>query len=196
MFTVLAAGALAGCASHPEPSNYDDVTMGPNVRVGAIQLRDVHVAAPADPAYSAGADAILWLTLHNDGRTSDALVAVTTPVAKKAEIRWDDKCDGTFTTVDRLNLQPAGPVPQSSPKGVPVFDAYRIRLVDLARKVPAGTTVPVTFRFARAGAITVAAAVQPSVPRAEPSTRCVPESAPSGRGSRAPGPSGSAGAHR
>jgi len=57
---------------------------------------------------------------------------------------------------------------------VPVFDAYRIRLVDLNREIAAGTTVPVTFRFARAGAITVAAAVQPSVPRAEPSTRCVP----------------------
>jgi len=106
---VLTAGVLAGCASPPEPGEYDDVTMGPNVRVGSIQLRSVHVEAPPDPTYSAGADPILWLTLHNDGRVSDTLVSVTTPVAKRAEIRWDDNCDGDYTTVDTLTLQPAGP---------------------------------------------------------------------------------------
>jgi copper(I)-binding protein len=55
-----------------------------------------------------------------------------------------------------------------------VFDAYRVRLVGLTSVIRAGTTIPVTFVFDRAGRVTVETIVQPSVPRSEPSTRCVP----------------------
>ena len=171
---VLATTALASCAADGRQSTYEAGVMGANARVGAIQLLSVHIEAPSHPAYPAGADARIWLTLRNGARQPDTLTSVTSPVAQKAEIRWDDDCDGQYTTVDRLVLQPAVVAPSPQPSAASVFDAYRIRLVSLKRKVLAGTSVPVTFRFQHAGTVTVDAQVQPSIARPEPSTRCVP----------------------
>lgn len=178
---LLGPAALAGCASHPNPSSYHAGVLGTNARAGAVQLLSVHVDAPPDSTYAAGADAVVWLTLRNGADQPDTLDSVTSPVAGKTEIRWDDNCDGRYTTVGQLILQPAVPLHEPGPSAVPVFDAYRLRLVDLQRQVLAGTTVPITFRFQRAGSVTVNVPVQPSVPRAEPSTRCVPGPSSSAR---------------
>ena len=165
--------------SHPTPADDHAGVLGTNARVGAVQLLSVHVEAPPDSTYSPGADAVVWLTLRNGARQADTLTSVTSPVAGRTEIRWDDDCDGKYTTVDHLALQPAVLGRSPAPSAVPVFDAYRLRLVDFQRQVRAGTTVPITFRFAHAGTVTVEVPVQPSVPRAEPSTRCVPSPASS-----------------
>ncbi|HWG98226.1 MAG TPA: hypothetical protein VNV66_02635 [Pilimelia sp.] len=75
-----------------------------------------------------------------------------------------------------LPLRLAGPVAGSAPAGIRPFDAYHLRLVDLNRKVRAGTSIPVTFEFDRAGQLTLDAIVQPSQPRRpEPTTRCQAE---------------------
>ena len=178
---LFAAIALAGCGARSHPGDRHAGVMGTNARVGAIQLLRVHVDAPPGAAYSTGADALVWLTLRNGAHQADTLTSVSSPVAEKTEIRWDNDCDGRYTTVDRLILRPAVPTGKPGPSAVPVFDAYRLRLVDLQREVMAGTTVPITFRFDHAGAVTVDVPVQPSVPRAEPSARCVPQPATSAR---------------
>ncbi|SNY25597.1 copper chaperone PCu(A)C [Paractinoplanes atraurantiacus] len=169
----LVAAGLTACSPDPDPSTYEAGVMGTNAEIGPIELRSVHVEAPPDANYAAGADARLWLTLRNDGRDPDTLTSVSSPVAHDAEIRWDDDCDGRFDTVDRLTLEPANPVPAGDAShAASVFDAYHVRLVGLTRDVMAGTRVPVTFAFEDAGSITVEVIVQPSVPRAEPSLRC------------------------
>ena len=147
--------------------------MGVNGQVGDVLLRSVHVEAPPEPAYRVGSDARVWFTVINSGRQPDALVAVTSPVAAAVEIRWDDDCDGRFDTVPALPLAPAEPA-VVDPTGAAVpFDAYHLRLRGLTRDVIAGTNVEVTFRFQRAGQVSLRAFVQPSnAPRAEPSTRC------------------------
>lgn len=155
--------------------------MGPNARIGQIQLLSVHIEAPPDSSYESGADATVWLTLRNDGREADTLTAVSSPLARSAEIRWDDDCDGQAQVVPSLPLAPGGPVPDPPSAAVPTFDAYYIQLVGLTQDVPAGTNVPVSFTFATAGTVRVDVEVQPSVPRAEPSRRCVssPDNGPS-----------------
>ena len=147
--------------------------MGVNARVGPILLRSVHVEAPADVRYEAGDDAKLWFTVLNDGQTPDVLTAVSSTEARDTEIRWDSDCDGVAQAVTALPLRPTSPSLDASPAGVPPFDAYFARLVSLDKPILAGTTIPVTFTFERAGSVTVDALVQPgNAPRAEPSARC------------------------
>ena len=178
---LIATTALAGCGARSHPGDRYAGVMGTNARVGAVQILSVHVDAPSDATYAAGADAVVWLTLRNGAHRTDTLTSVSSPAAGKTEIRWDNDCDGRYTTVSRLVLRPAVPTGDPSPSAVPTFDAYRLRLVDLQRRVPAGTTVPITFRFDHAGTVTVDVPVQPGVPRGEPSARCVPQPAESAR---------------
>jgi copper(I)-binding protein len=167
-----AAVALALVACDSQEVRQSGV-MGVNGQVGDVLLRSVHIEAPPQPAYRVGSDARVWFTVINSGPEPDALVAVTSPVAAAVEIRWDDDCDGRFDTVPALPLAPAEPA-VVDPTGAAVpFDAYHLRLRGFTRDVIAGTNVEVTFRFRRAGPVTLWAFVQPSnAPRAEPSNRC------------------------
>ena len=182
----LVAAALGACrvedpnavpGDQPEP--FQESVMGANAQVGSILLRSVHVEAPANPRYEPGDDATLWFTLVNEGRQPDTLTSLTSPLTESVEIRWDDNCDGAAQTVPELPLQPVFPRPNASSAGVPPFDAYSGRLVNFNREVFAGNTVPVTFTFANAGAVTVDALVQPSgAPRPAPTVGCANPSAP------------------
>ncbi len=153
--------------------------MGTYGRIGDILVQSVHVEAPDGTAYRPGDEARLWFTVYNDGREPDTLSAVRTPVAADIQIRWDADCDGTFQVVPDLPLRPGGRVAVPSPAGVPAFDAYHGRLIDVNREILAGSSIPVTFAFARAGTLTLEALVQPSEPpRAEPTMRCQGPSVP------------------
>jgi copper(I)-binding protein len=152
---------------------FQESLMGTNARVGPIQLIGVHVDAPADVRYRPGDEARLWFTVFNQAPTADVLRSVSSPVAGTTQIRWDADCDGIGTDVAALTLRPVQPNPATAPPGVPPFDAYHVQLIELNREILAGTTIPVTFAFDRAGSVTVEALVQPSnAVRPEPSNRC------------------------
>lgn len=169
LVTVLAAAP--SCVSDPQDVVQAGV-MGANAEVGDIRLLSVHVEAPTLPAYPPGADARVWLTLLNQGTTADTLTAVTTPVADRVEIHWDQNCDGVYQAVPQLALQPTQR-PRASTTGVPPFDAYHLWVMGFEDPVLAGSTLELTFAFQDAGTVTVEALVQPSdAPRAEPSVRC------------------------
>lgn len=172
---LLAAVALVpGCAARPQHILQSGTT-GTNTRIGDMLLRAVHVQAPPQPHYPPGASPQVWLTLVNEGREPDTLLDVTTPQAERVEIRWDRNCDGTADVVDQLPLASADPVPDPAATAAPPFDDYHLRLVNLNQQVLAGTTIPLTFTFAKAGTVHAAAYVQPSgVVIPEPSTRCTP----------------------
>jgi copper(I)-binding protein len=172
---VVLALTVLGCG---EPREIQSGAMGVNAQVGDVLMQSVHVEAPPQGSYPPGAEARVWLTLLNQGAAPDSLVEVASPVAERVEIRWDRECDGAFDTVPDLPLRPPEPtgtgLPGTEvPTGVVPFDAYHLRMVDLRSPVLAGTSVELTFRFERAGEITIRAQVQPpDVPRPEPSTRC------------------------
>jgi copper(I)-binding protein len=147
--------------------------MGVDADVGPVLLRAVHVEPPVSYRYPAGADAIVRLTLFDLGDRHDALIAVSTPSARRVDIHWDRDCDGDAERVRRLPLRPTNagqltPVPAAGP-----FDRYHLRVVELRQPVLAGTTVPLTFTFERAGRLDTAALVLPSdAPMPEPSRVC------------------------
>lgn len=183
---------VAGAGCERDNDVVQSGVMGTNARVGSILVRSVHIEAPPGPRYPAGAEARLWFTIVNDGAQPDALTAITSPAAAEVRIRWDSDCDGRAQVVDRLPFAAAGPDAVVTPTGIPPFDAYSGRLVDLTREVIAGSSVEVTFEFARAGTVTTEALVQPSnATRPEPSIRCVPATgSPGGAGTPLP-PTGS-----
>lgn len=191
---VVAAVITASGCNHREDEPQSGV-LGVNGGVGAIELRSVHVEAPPDHAYPAGASAVVWFTVLNDGPTVDRLARVASPYAAEVEIWWDRACDGTAEPVPELPLAAgrAAAAPETATAAAP-FDAYHLRLVGFTRRILAGTTVPLTFTFASAGTLDLVVPVLAgSGAVSEPSGRCGPAgtgSPPDGGGApsrRSPG---------
>jgi len=96
-----------------------------------------------------------YLTLENAGEADDALVAVRSNVAEKAEIH-DMTMDGMvmrMRKLERLAL-PAGETVRLAPGGL------HIMLIRLHGPLAEGDAVPLTLVFETAGEIEVSAAVQ------------------------------------
>jgi len=174
LLAVVLTAALTGCGDPQQV--VASGAIGAEGRSGDILLRGVRVAAPPQPQYPAGAEADVWLTLLNEGRQPDTLTGVSSPDARSVDIRSDDDCDGTATTVSTLTLPPAitlpGPAYSDNPATTRPFEAYSLRLVNLTREVLAGTTVSLTFEFQRAPAVTLKVPVRPRQEQATPGHLC------------------------
>ncbi|WP_216209624.1 copper chaperone PCu(A)C [Amycolatopsis aidingensis] len=161
-----AAMALAVTAcGNPAPLEDEQLaTVGTNGSVGQVELRNVYVQRPLDGAYQTGEDARVLLTMVNSAERPDRLAEVTSGYAEKAMMRWDRNCDGTAEQVEAIPLTAGGTVPAPDGKAVTGHLPYHVELVSFDRKVRAGTTVPVTFAFERAGQTTLDVKVQPVHP--------------------------------
>jgi copper(I)-binding protein len=148
----LAVGLAGACgtASPPPVGNVNQT--GVDAATGNLRILAVHVAAPAGDAYPKGSDLRVILTIVDVGVQPDALVAVSTPDARRSEIRWDRNCDGKPDVVDRLPIAAAAD-PVRGDDGVRPFDPYDVVLVGARRDVQAGTDVPLTLKFATAGTV-------------------------------------------
>lgn len=131
-------------------------TVGTNAEFGEIQLRNVHLRPPEGHAFRPGDDGVISLALFNQANDTDALVSVSTPVAAGVEILIDRDCDGTGEKVSELPLGANDGV--TGVAGAQL--AYHLRVVDFSEEVLAGTSIPVTFGFERAGETTVDAVVE------------------------------------
>lgn len=148
--------ALTATACGEPQKVYESGTIGTNDDFGEIQLRNVHLRPPDGHAFRSGDDGVVSLALFNRADHPDALVDVRTPVAADVEIFWDRDCDGSGDQVARLPLAANDGV-----TGVAGDElAYHLRLVDFSQEVLAGTTVPITFEFDRAGETTLDAIVE------------------------------------
>lgn len=162
---------LVGCSD--SGGVIDSGANGVDGEVGDVLLRGVRIQG-TETALRPGDDAVAWLVLIADTPQPDTLTGVTSPAANRVEIRWDRGCDGTAEPVEELPLAPnfGGPDDRSRP-GADEAASYHLRLVDFTREVLVGTNVAVTFRFARAGEITLQVPVVADTgPREYPSARC------------------------
>ncbi|MFI5615226.1 copper chaperone PCu(A)C [Amycolatopsis sp. NPDC051903] len=126
-----------------------------------LSLLNVYLPPPPESdRYRVGDTARVRLTLVNRGPTADALVAVASPIVNKAAVHWDRGCDGIAEEVGRLPVTASGGVPV--PPGASQYrhGPYYVQLTALLREALAGTTLPVSFTFERAGTVSVAAKVQ------------------------------------
>ncbi len=114
-----------------------------------ITLQDAH--ARIMPGAKVGA---AYLLITNAGKAPDRLVAVSTPVAGKAELHSVTNDNGVMKMrpVDGLTLKP-GETVELKPGGL------HIMLMEVQGGLKPGDTVPLTLTFEKAGAKSVSASV-------------------------------------
>ncbi|RZQ61430.1 copper chaperone PCu(A)C [Amycolatopsis suaedae] len=156
---------VAGCG--PSRGDGNAGTLGTSAEIGEVKLRNVYVERPDDGAHRPGDSARVAFTVVSSENADDRLTAVTTGHAREVRINWDQHCDGTAEPVTALPLRNGG-VPGPADRAVTGHLPYHLTLVGFTREVLAGTTVPLTFTFARAGTVTVDAMVQPRDPSDAP----------------------------
>lgn len=136
---------LAGCGGGNVQTT---ATLGVGGRVGDIVVRDAAFLfdrpVAGDTVYQAGEDAVLQLTIVNEGDRTDRLVAVSSPIARVGTITGDARIAGHQT----LTAGYQAPLASAT---LPGTGAVRIVLVGLRSPVSAGLRYPVVFDFERAG---------------------------------------------
>jgi copper(I)-binding protein len=116
-------------------------------QAGNLVVKGAH-ARPTVPGQSSGA---AYLSIDNNGKTSDKLVHVSTPLAASAEVHSTSMDGGIMRMreVDALELQPAAHVTMSP------GDGYHIMLVGLKKALVPGQKVPLSLRFEKAGKLDI-----------------------------------------
>ena len=146
---------LTACESAPDlrqmrienPVRGDSV----NATAGPLSLLAVRIETPSDVVHVEGDNVGLFLTVANSGTTADTLTAAQTVDAESVVLR-----DGMEEPAPRISVAiPADGVASLQYPGGP-----HLELVGLKRDVAGGRFMPVTFRFADAGSVTVNVFVQ------------------------------------
>jgi len=144
-----AALALTGCGE-PWPSQTPEAevtggAIGPDEAVSAdVKVLAVQLEYPLDGVYEVGEDARLFVAISNTGSEPDVLVDVDGP--DFAGVRSTRAGDG-----DALALE----VPANDNVYVGAEGELGLTLVGLGRSLRSSQSIPVTFTFERAGAVTV-----------------------------------------
>ena len=116
---------------------------------------DITIVHPWSRPAGQGQNGVIYLESRNLGEADDGLVAVGTPLAKKVELHRSTMEEGVhrMEKVDGI-VVPAGGSVTLAPGGLHVM------LVDLKFMLMAEETIPVSFTFEHAGAITTGVAVE------------------------------------
>lgn len=128
-------------------------TVQADTKVDAIEIHDAH--ARIMPGAKVGA---AYLRIANAGKEADRLVAVSTPVAGKAELHsvTDDNGVMKMRPVDGIAVKP-GQTVELKPGGL------HIMLMDVQGGLKPGDTFALTLTFEKAGAKSVSASVDKPV---------------------------------
>lgn len=107
---------------------------------------------------------VAYLSITNNGKVADALLAASSPAAARVEIHQTTFVDGVarMRPLPEVEIAPGATV-QIGPGGI------HLMLVDLKAPLTAGTRVPLTLEFRVAGRITVQLGVE-AREAAQPST--------------------------
>jgi copper(I)-binding protein len=150
---VLLALVLAGCGGESKPTREDvrDKRINDPVRrdsvsarVGDLRLLTIRIERP-EGVHATGSNSAMFLTLANSGAT-DRLVAISSVDARSVVQR--EGAEAPAPGID-ITVPEGDVVSMQSPYGL------HLELVDLKRDLGKRTFVPVTFRFADAGEVTV-----------------------------------------
>lgn len=127
----------------------------------AAQHAALMVTNPWSRPATAGGTAAGFMTVTNHGKAADALIAVETPVARRAELHRSSMAGGVMrmAPVDRLPLAPGASV-TFAPGGLHVM------LIGLKSGLKAGERAPATLVFASGARVKTAFVVGLSAPAA------------------------------
>ena len=109
---------------------------------------------------TAGSTGVGFVVLSNSGSTSDALVSVSSPVARKVEMHRSSVVGGLamMEPAPRVSL-PAGGVVRFAPGG------HHLMFLGLTRTLKLGDSVPATLTFASGAQVKVRFTVALSAPK-------------------------------
>jgi copper(I)-binding protein len=111
-----------------------------------LAVREVR-SRPTPPVASVG---VVYFSITNAGRKADRLLAVSSPVARQAEIHETRTVQGTMQMRPVESIEcPPGVTVKIEPGGLHVM------LLGLTHPLVAGTEFPLTLRFRDAGSMTV-----------------------------------------
>lgn len=153
--TVLAVGlllplALTACGSGRSPEGYAErpTVDAAQASLGDLQLRNVHIAPPADgeAELPVGATATVTLSVVNIGEAPDRLVQVSSDIATSVEVLGADK-----QPTQQVDIPPLGAIGNQD---------FSISLVGLTRAIRPGEHAQITFTFTRAGRRTLTVPVE------------------------------------
>lgn len=126
-------------------------------RVGDLRI-DHPWSRATPPSARVGAG---YLSLRNDGAVADRLVAASSPAAARVEIH-EMRMEGSVMRMREMAQGlsiPAGAKVELKPGGL------HLMLMELKAPLAAGTDVPVTLVFERAGRVDVTLKVEPATTR-------------------------------
>ncbi|CAN5896851.1 copper chaperone PCu(A)C [soil metagenome] len=117
---------------------------------GEITVSDARVPVPA------GANGAAYMTLTNDGDSSDQLVGASSEIAGTVELHESSMADGSMSMqqVDGIEI-PSGGYATLEPGG------FHVMLIGVTEDLAEGDTVDLTLTFENAGEHTVSAEVVP-----------------------------------
>lgn len=122
-------------------------------KAGDLQIQHPHARATVANQPSGAA----YLTIENKGKNADKLIAVSSPVAKSAEIHTMSM-DGNvmkMREVDDIEIKPSTRVAME-----PGHHGYHIMLLGLKQPLKAGDKFPLTLTFEKSGKVDVSVWVE------------------------------------
>lgn len=121
-------------------------TVADDSTVGALTIEDAWARASAGPAKTGAA----YVTITNGGAETDRLIAVTTPVAKKAAVHAHTMDGGVMKMrpVEAVEVNPGEPT-------VFMPGGLHVMLMGLKAPLVEGNTFPLTLAFERSGIVEV-----------------------------------------
>lgn len=151
--------ALGGCGAGQVAQTAEQVTAtgGASGQVGAVLVRDAQFTydgpISGNEVYRPGDDAVMQVTIVNEGRAGDRLVEVRSPVAASGRIVGEARVPGGQTLTAGYDQ----PVAQVT---VPPAGSVDIALLGITEPIRAAMTYPVVFVFERAGELRVQVPVE------------------------------------
>lgn len=162
---LLALPVLAGCAAGRDAQtiNTDTISDAAGADVGALQVRNVYLAAPETALHGKGGDAPLYLTVASRSDLPDLLTSVTSDDATSVTVRQPDLGGGEASpaaspSAGSPTLAGGASLPLAVPAGSALQlgpDSTHLVLQGLKRQLRPGQSVRVTFSFAEAGSTTL-----------------------------------------
>jgi copper(I)-binding protein len=138
--------AIAGCeAGNNAPTlEYHPASAGSQTVFNGIKITNAFVlGGPSGASVPAGESASLFVSLYNDGSSSDTLVSASTPSSTGVTLDGGKVALPAYTAVDLT-----GPTPS-------------VVLKSLSKPLTAGGYIPVTLDFQHAGSVTLQVPVEP-----------------------------------
>ena len=121
-----------------------------NLRITHLHARATVAGQPSGAAY---------LDIDNTGKSTDTLIAITSPIAKSVEIHTMSMADNVM----RMREVTALDIPPSTKIVMTPGDGYHLMLVGLTKKLKSGEQFPMTLRFKKAGKIKVSVVVMGAI---------------------------------